>query len=300
MQSIKQYKLTFIILFIASAIFGSCKKDGNPNNLPEVSPESYAGKIDGFDSSAQIFPQNLVAYWSFDNTKAELKSGKTPTETANDSFIDAGVKGKAISLNAGYLYYGSQFDAFKTESLKSFTISMWIQILNNGSKKTQIFQIARPGKLNGNIDFILDTELSPATNTDHLRIRGYFSTVGDGRQDNVNAFGSQNLSPTIGANKWTHLVLTYNISTAVFNIWADGIKVGNFPNRSTAANNLFKSWEPSEVIIGGNYNTIPGKAVNTNVTFAPMTGSIDEIRVYNTALPDAHIKALYNLGRAGK
>jgi hypothetical protein len=36
------------------------------------------------------------------------------------------------------------------------------------------------------------------------------------------------------------------------------------------------------------------------VTFAPMTGQIDEIRFYNRALPDAHIKALFNLGKANK
>jgi hypothetical protein len=31
-----------------------------------------------------------------------------------------------------------------------------------------------------------------------------------------------------------------------------------------------------------------------------MTGSLDEIRMYNIPLGDAFIKALYNLGKAGK
>jgi hypothetical protein len=31
-----------------------------------------------------------------------------------------------------------------------------------------------------------------------------------------------------------------------------------------------------------------------------MTGKIDEVRIYNISLPDAHIKALYNLGVAKK
>jgi hypothetical protein len=100
-------------------------------------------------------------------------------------------------------------------------------------------------------------------------------------------------------NKWTHLVLTYDGKTGVFNIWADAVKIGGFPNRGTG-NNLFKSWEPNEVIIGSNYNGIPGKAVNGDVSFAPMTGQLDEIRVYNISLPDAHIRALYNLGLANK
>ncbi|MEO5945466.1 MAG: LamG-like jellyroll fold domain-containing protein [Chitinophagaceae bacterium] len=289
-----------IVLFGLIAFINiSCKKDGNPNNLPSVNPSDYDGKIDGFVSSDEIYPTNLVAYWSFDDTKSELKSAKAPTLTANDAFVSGGVRGKAIKLTAGYLQYASQFDAFKTAALKSFSISMWVQILNNGSKKTQIFQIARPGMLNGNIDFILETNANPASNTSYIQIHPYFTTVGGGRQDNINNYGAQNLSPQFGAAKWTHLLITYNGSSGVFNLWGDGVKIGNYPNRGTG-NSLFKSWEPNEVIIGGNYNTIPGQSVSGDVSFAAMTGSIDEIRVYDTALPDAFIQALYKLGVAGK
>jgi len=294
-----EIKIGVVLLMASSLFFTSCKKDGNPNKLPSVSPDDYAGTIDGFKSSDEIFPGNLVAYWSFDDTKNELKSGKAPTMTQNDAFITNGVRGKGISLAGGFLYYGSQFNAFKTDSLKSFTVSMWVQILNNGSKKTMMFQLARPGIFNGDIDFVLETNLNPPSRTDYIRIHPYFATVGGGRQDNVNAFGSQNLSPTIGASKWTHMLITYNGSTGVFNLWADGVKIGNYPNRGTGKN-LFKAWEPNEVIIGANYNTIPGMSVSSDVSFAAMTGSVDEERVYNTALPDAFIKALYNLGLVNK
>ena len=296
-RNIGYYLLMSSVVFI---VLASCKKDGNPNNLPPVDPADYAGTVDGFNSSDEIYPENQVAYWSFDDTKNELKSGKVPTLTANDAFVTGGVRGKAIKLTAGYLQYATQFNAFKTDSLKSFTVSMWVQVLNNGSKKTQIFQISRPGMLNGNIDFILETNLFPASNTAYVRIHPYFTTVGGGRQDNVNAFGAQNLSPQFGATKWTHLLITYDRSTGIFNLWGDGVKIGNYPNRGTAANNLFNSWEPNEVIIGGNYNTIPGQSVSGDTSFDAMTGSIDEIRVYNIPLPDAFIKALYNLGLVNK
>jgi hypothetical protein len=286
-----------IVLSVASmpVILLSCKKDGNPNHLPDVSPSDYVGLIDGYNSSDEIFPNQLVAYWPFEDTKTEKISNIAPTSSANDAFVSGGVRGKALSLNAGYVYYASQFPKFKTDSFKSFTISLWVKILNNGSKRTMVFQLARPGIFNGNINFALNTQSYPATNTDVLKIQPTFTTVGGGTQDNLN----NNLSPKIGADKWTHLLLTYNGSTGVFDIWADGIKVGGFPNRGTG-NNLFKSYEPSEVIIGSNYNGIPGKQVNTDVSFAPMTGQIDEIRIFKIALPDAHIKALYNLGKANK
>lgn len=296
MKLFNSYRHRWLIsAFMAAVVLASCKKDGNPNNLPDVSPDDYAGKIDGYDSSEQIFPKNLVAYWSFDGTKAEKLSGIAPTATANDALVNGGVRGQALSLNAGYLYYAAQFPRFRTDSLKSFTISTWVQILNNGSKRTMLFQLARPGIFNGNINFVLNTNANPASNLDVLKIQPTFTTVGGGTQDNLN----NALSPKIGADKWTHLLLTYDGATGVFNIWADAVKVGGYPNRGVG-NNLFKSYEPSEVIIGSNYNGIPGKEVSTDISFAPMTGRVDEIRVYNVALPDAHIKALYNLGKANK
>ena len=301
---IKSYIIRFLL---AITILSSCKKDGNPNNLPGVSPDDYAGTIDGYTSSDEIYPSNLAAYWSFDGTKNEKLSGIAPTSSANDALVDGGVKGQALQLNAGYVYYATQFAKFKTDSFKSFTISEWVQILNNGSKRTMIFQLARPGIFNGNINFTLRTNDFPASNLNELKIQPTFTTVGGGTQDNINTKrdnpGDPNyfpyLTPKIGANKWTHLVITYNGSTGIFNIWADGVKIGAFSNRGVG-NNLFKSYEPSEVIIGGNYNVIPGKSVNTNTDYVAMTGKIDEVRVYNIALPDAHIKALYNLGSANK
>jgi hypothetical protein len=297
MQFIQKYKTAFIILFLTGAVFGSCKKDGNPNDLPGVSPEAYAGKIDGYDSSGQIFPDNLIAYWSFDDTKAERFTGNNPTMSLNDAFVANGVRGKALSLDSGYLYYGMQFPQFKTDEIKSFSISMWTKIKNNGSKRTMLFQLARPGIFNGNLNIALNTNQYPASNDSTLRLQPTFSTVnsatGGSLQDNLNTQIDK-----FNLNEWLHIVLTYDITTGVFNNWINGRKVGQFPNRGTT--NIFKSWEPNEVIIGANYNSIPGKIVNTDVNFAPMRGQIDEIRFFDVPLPDAHIKALYNLGLAGK
>jgi len=279
----------FFTLAAITVSITACKKSDNPNDLPEVNPNDYAGKIDGYDSSDQIFPQNLVAYWSFDDTKNELKSNSAPTQTAGDTFI-AGMRGKAIKLSTGYLYYAKQFDAFKTDNLKSFTISTWVQIANNGSKRTMLLQLARPGIFDGNFDFRLNTQ---SASTTFLGIGPRFSAV-VGSQDNLNA----TLSPTFGASVWTHILLTYDGTTGIFKMWANGVDVGSYNNRGTG-NNLFKAYEPTEFIIGGNYNTI-GKTVNTDVSYASMTGSLDELRIYNRVLPDAHIKALYNLGKAGK
>ena len=300
------YKSVFALL-IGATLFSACKKDGNPNDLPSVDPKDYEGKIDGFTSSEEIFPDKLVAYWSFDENTNELKSNSAVTTAANATLIDGGVRGKALKLQAGYLYFAKQFDAFKTAALKDFTVSMWVQILNNGSKRTMAFQIARPTMLVGNFNFNLNTNSFPASNTDELKIQPVFRTLGGGTQDNINTKrdnpGDANyfpyLTPKIGMTKWTHIVARYNGTTGFLNIWADGVNIGAFSSRGTG-NNVFNSFEPSEVIIGANYNLIPGKEVNADAAYAAMTGNIDEIRIFNSALPDAHIRALYNLGLANK
>ena len=119
-MKMKLYKSSgLLVMASVAAIWSSCQKDGNPNKLPSVSTDTYVGKVDGFTSSEEIYPSNLVAYWNFDNTKNEKLSSTAPTSSLGDSYITAGVKGSALALNAGYVYYASQFNTFKTTDIKN-------------------------------------------------------------------------------------------------------------------------------------------------------------------------------------
>ena len=178
------YQLFTGTVFFLLIILSSCKKDGNPNNLPPVSPADYEGKIDGFSSSDEVFPKNLVAYWSFDETKNELKTNTAPTLTSNDAIIDGGVRGKALNLTEGYLYFARQFDAFKTDVFTSWSISVWVKIRNNGGKRTMLLQLAKKDStVNGNINFLINTQSYPATNDSVLTINPTFRTIGGGRSE---------------------------------------------------------------------------------------------------------------------
>ncbi len=288
------------ILVLPLFVFLGCQKDGNPNKLGEVSKADYEGTVEGYKSSDDVFSKNLVAYWPFDENNNEKITNTPPTSTQNDALVADGLKGKALSLNAGVLYYAKQFDAFKTEAFKSFTISTWVQIQNNGAKKTMLFQLARPTRVDGNINFILETNAYPTTDSTRFVIHPTFADAAGGFQDNLNApFMADFRSPPIGKNTWTHIVLTYESETGIFSILGNAENIGSFSNRGVG-NSSFKSNEPNEVIIGGNYNAITGKVINGDVSYAAMTGKIDEIRIYNTVLPSTQIKALYNLGKAGK
>lgn len=292
-----QNRIAWLALIVVGSLT-ACKKDGNPNKLPPVSPDAYVGKIDGYTSSEEVYPNNLVAYWSFDDTKAELKTNTAPTQSSNDTYSTDGVRGKSLDLVNGFLRYNTQFNAFKTDAMKNWSISVWVKIKNNGSKRTMVLQLARQTQFTGNINFALNTQSYPATNDSTLRIQPTFLTVGGGTQDNLNSAAGQD---RVNLNNWVHIVLTYDFSTGVFNNWMNGVKVGNFPNRGTG-NNSYRSYEPNELLIGTNYNAagIPVTPASADVSFAPMTGKLDELRIFNVTLPDAHIKALYNLGVAKK
>jgi len=290
-----QLLLSFVIGII---ILTGCKKE-NPNNLPSVSPKDFVGKIEGFESSGQVASDQLIAYWGFNGSEAESISGKLPTSASNDSYIDKGVIGKALSLNNGYLYYASQIPAFDT-TLKSFTISEWVQIQNNGSTPTMTFSLANPGQLWPDIAFLLETGWYSASDTNDLIVHPSYADVNGGRQDNMNAsWLSSYKSPTIPPGKWTHLVVTFDNASSTIQLWANGIKIGT-PDWQSRGNGFFKPIVPNEVIIGGWYNNIPGKRLTTDPSTVPLMGKIDEIRVYKSALGDADIKALYKLGVAGK
>lgn len=292
------YCTTAIIL---CCVLISCSKV-NPNHLPSVSPSDFADKIEGFDSSGQVAASNLIAYWSFDGSETESISGLSPTSTSNDSYIDNGVRGKALKLDNGYLYYAAQFPKLDT-SLKSFTVLAWVQILNNGSTPTLVYTLARPGQFWGNINLLLETGQHPASDTSDLVVHpDYFD--GSGTQDNLNASWNPDgdntyFSPTIGADKWVQIGMTYDRASNIIQVWANGKRIGttSYQQRGTA---YYSPVIPNEVIIGGWYNNIPGKEVTTDTWTVPMSGNLDELRIYNTALGNADIKALYELGVAGK
>jgi hypothetical protein len=294
-KNMNRWTLAALVVFTGLA---SCSKT-NQNDLPSISPDDFSGKIDGYDSSAQIYTSNLVAYWSFDDTKNERISGVGPTSSVNDSYVP-GLVGKALSLNDGYVYYATQIPNFTDTKLKSWTVSEWVQVLNNGSTPTMVFQLTRPGQQFGNINSMIETGQNPASELNKVIIKAIFADLNNGTQDNLNAPWLTGFkSPKTGPDKWIHIVTTYDYGANNLQIWADGVMIGttDYQNRGT---NYFKAWTPNEVIIGGWYNNIPGKSTSADTWTVPMKGKVDEIRVYNTVLGAAHIRALYNLGLAGQ
>lgn len=299
----KKVSKTFLAMAAASlVIIGSCKKKEDAT-LPQIG---------GYNNSDEVAATNLVAYWDLDGSGNEKKTGTAPTASVNATYVP-GVKGQAVQLNAGYLFYASALGALTSN--QPFTLSAWIQVANNGlaggnppanNFPYSYFQSTIPGQLFGNLTAMIEAG-QYGTASDTLVLKAIYKDFNGGTQDNINNYGNAgteyNVVKKAGTNEWVHVVTTYNPaggtgSQSIFRIYADTVLVSNtnFENRGA---NSFK-YTAGSVIIGGWYNNIPGQTVTPDTWTQPFTGKIDEVRLFNKLLTADEIKAIWNLGKAGR
>jgi hypothetical protein len=277
--------------------FANCnKKDDVP--LPQ---------IDGYNNSNEVAAANLKAHWTFDGTQNETISGNAPTQATGAAYV-TGIKGQGIGLTNGFLYYTGVTGL--TSVTSDFSLSAWIQVQNNLTGVTgarEVFQWARanpsvdPNQALGNINLTLETQQfknTPATGYDTLIIHPTFKDGGAGFQDNTNNFpvtAASLVKDTAG--KWIQTVITWNATTHKFDVWANAVKVGNYPDRGTS---VFTPSISTKAIIGAFISNVTGSGVNIQGYELPFLGAIDEVRVYNKTLTDAEIGSLYKIERAGR
>jgi hypothetical protein len=279
-------------------VISGCDKDNDDVNLPPIG---------GYNNSNEVASANLKAHWTFDNTQKEDISGVTPAQVVGASYI-SGRKGQAVSLNNGYLYYTGVTGLSSVTS--AFSVSAWVQVQNNLSGVNgarEVFQWVRanpsalPNEAFGNINLTLETQQYPhtaATGYDTLIIHPTFRDQANGLQDNTNNY------PVTAANlvkdtagKWIHTLITWDPNTHKFDVWANGVKVGNYPDRGTS---VFTPSASTAAVIGGWISNVTGIGVTPQGFTLPFLGAIDEVRVFNKTLLDTEISALYLLEMAGR
>lgn len=290
--SIKNISLILAGIFLFSAALTSCKKSSTPDvTLPDIG---------GYPSSDSVASSNLVAYWNFDGNQNEIKSGTAATSSANATYTP-GIKGQAIKLDSGYVFYNS---IPSLNGMNSFTVSAWIQVRNNydtlgNAFTSMIFQLSKPNSTFGNINLGLETNWKPATN-DTLVVHGWYTDPSNGLQDNRNdPFGNPPVGVVLDTTgKWINVMMTVDNNNPVnCLIYANGVNIGAYSNRGA---NVYTPSTPSSVIIGGWLNNVPGQPHTSDTWPHAFVGSIDQVRVYNKALSQDEISALYQLEKAGR
>ncbi len=289
-------------LLAGATLVSSCKKDDTPT-LPAIG---------GFNSSNDVAAASLLANWTFDGTQNERISGTAPANKYGSvSYVDGVVagSGQALSLNSAALVYPPITSLNTAGALGSYTLSMWVNIKNNGKTFTSLFGLFPTANTEafGSLSAGVETGSFPVrAGADTLVLKAnYKSLMPDGSfngQDNrPDPKGVPPVGVFKGAGVWSHFVIRFDATTHKLQVFGNGNSIGAYDNRgvNTVALNLVT---PSQAIIGSLSSTEIGftkagplPSYTTLGTFA-----IDNIRVYNKPLTDGDITSLYQLEAAGR
>jgi hypothetical protein len=274
--------------------FLACKKSDSPSLPP----------IGGYNSSNDIAPTNLLAHFPFNGSYNERLSN-TPGTGVNASFTTgASGQGQALNLSSGYVAYPA-LPTLTPTSLPSFTVSAWVNVKNNGKAPSSFVSIARAGEWAGSVNLLAETGQRQAV-SDTLFIKGLLvQKAADGNatfQDNVTSPEKGGDQAFKAAGKWSHVVFVYDASTSKITLYGNGKKINNpdYENRTYNGNPLgnMNLFPVTNVVIGAWGTNLPGGTPDS--WQQPMTGSIDEVRIYSKALSPGDINSLYQLEAAGR
>ena len=268
-----------------------------------------APSIDGYDNSNQVGKDSLKAHWSFDLSNNEDISGKAP-EKAVGASLTPGVIGQALKLTSGYLVYPVIPALSGADTLPSYTLSLWVNSPASSSAMSSFFQMTGEvfPDIWGQIEIAANTHWGHGWDTLVLNTR--FTQI-DGTSPYVHAF-NWDLDPLAnaawtfhGANKWSLLTVTYNQFNDSLTVYGNGAEIGARKTGVVTAPATFILQQPIRPLIGTFAYNDDGFSNSVSASARTWAGhgisaSIDDIRVFNAALSAAQIKALYDLGQAGR
>jgi len=294
------------IITVSVLTFSACSKD---DELPQ---------IDGFNNSNEVAASNLKAHWTFDDTNNERLSSTAPVGTFGTVGFEAGQIGSALKLTKGALTYPSIASINTADALANFTVSMWIKLDNNQGEAnegyTMLFGLFPEGQtagtvgdfMWGNLDMSAETSwFKKSASADTLVLKGRFiSKNADGSINGQDNRPDPRGNPPIGVLKqsgqWVHFVSSWNATTHQFQLYGNGVSIGAYNDRGTTG--ALRMNVPNRAVFGNGATKEVGFPNNPDQqSWSPMaTASIDDVRVFNTAISQAEITALYNLGKAGR
>jgi hypothetical protein len=296
------------IAAVSMLVLVSC---GDDDELPQ---------IDGYNNSNEVAASNLKAHWAFDGTNAERISGLSPLAGAAGTFGTVGFEegriGQALKLTAGALRYPNIPALNTADALPNYTVSMWVKIKNNKGTAsegyTQLFGLfpdAGGDFMWGNINMAVETGWFAATNPqpDTLVLKGQFvKKNADGSINGQDNRPDPRGTPPVGVFKqsgeWAHFVVRYNSSTQMLHVFGNATSIGAYTDRSGGNPGALRMNVPNSPVFGNGAVKELGFATGPDLqSWSPLaTASIDDVRIFNTALSDAEITALFNLGVAGR
>lgn len=279
MKTLIKYLLPILIISALSNLSG-CTKAKYDDDYQKGDPPPIAG---GYVNSREVASSNLVAYWAFNGGLTDSVSGTAGTN-AGTSF-SSGFKGQALQGADSAYALATPSDAVK--SMTAYTVSFWVNTPQN-TGATGLVSLGNTQDFWGNINVFFEND---GTST-KARFKTIFEDSGQ-----VNDNGIQDVEN--GFNNWVQYLVTYD--------GAGTIK--SYVNGSMAAAKTIAGGGPIRFINVGpivfgtlHFMTKPSSTSGSvSQDWAGyLTGKLDEVRIYNKALTELEISALYKLEKQGR
>ena len=287
----KKIKNTFLVgLFTSLAailVLSSCQKSYNPKSY---APKKPAPSFNGYSSSAEIETSNLVAYWPFSGSLKDSLS--TTTGVATGTSFTTGVEGQGLQ-GAANGYVISDVPA-AVKALHSFTITTWYNMAENTNGVVALVDIVNSQNFWGDFDMFLENP--PNSTTANLKVH-VWNTAGS--TTGVDAWEGDYVIDD-AFNQWNQVSVTYDDASSTVTVYYNGASVGT----NTQAGFAPLNWTASTQMVFGTlqFQTNPSlTSATTSQSWANyLTGKMDQVRIYDTALSGSELSALYNLEKLGR
>ncbi len=288
-QIIKRAPAGLLVIALAGILLPSCYK--------KFDPKSYAPvfTIGGYAAVKDIQPSSMVAYWAFDGSLVDSVSSSAGTNKGT-SFSN-GFKGQALRLDVANKSYVTFTPGATITGMKSFTLSFWINPTfvdaNNDGKVDGAIGLVNLGNVArewGNIDIFIENE----SNNSGAIIKFHVTSGGSETWVEVtrtfpNMFGN-----------WSSHTLTYDAASSKFTYYINGARTKEVPASWTGNLNFMNNGPVIFGCLQFMTNPITGTMSSTPTWATYMTGLMDEVRLYNTALSASDVNALVVLQGKGK
>jgi hypothetical protein len=304
-MKLRQYLSGIILMAGITTMIIACEKD-----MDEYAPERPIG---GYSSSSQIASENRVAYWAFEGGLNDSVGGVAAT--AKSVTFAGGKKGQGLKGAAtGYALVSTAPP--KVIAMESFTVAFWMNTPQPTGAAAGLFALNNTKDFWGSLDVYMEPYAqNNVPNADTAFMKVHINN------DNVKWKG-QFIEAKIGGaiGKWIHIAATYDATTSVFNLYANGQAIGvnsagnpantkgpklrgDDPATSTLLYGPIKFVNATQMVFGTfQFQTSPSMTTSaTSQTWAQsFTGVMDEFRIYDKALSSTDVNALFKLEGLGR
>jgi len=309
--------ISMLMLLCAALVFmmSSCQKSFNAKSYAPPKPPPPPPSFNGFNSSAEIEPANLLDYFPFTTSNADSLGNLTGTNKGSVGST-AGVTGNAFKGAASsYVLFSNPG---QLPAMESYTVSLWMNSPKTNGLARGIFSLNNPTDFWGSLDIYLDNPGGTDPKGDTLIFKVHMTNASGVPFAGV--FLQAKVPNAI--NTWTHMVVTYDAGTSVISFYQNGVSIGiagvagtsGFVNDPVLPGDdptktpkvlygPIKFPNPTAAVLGTwQFQTTPSLTTSADAqTWAESyTGGLDNFRIYNKALTSDEVVALYNLEKLGR